>query len=266
MSRKILSVFLVIGVVLAVGAWYIGRSRSVSIIGESPTTSSTATESMTAPRFVTQAETRSSKEKYCTFTISYPQAQIVGNPGLEQWLNNYLKTQFVPSESQLADCENSIKQAVEQPVTQMTTVSYSVKLSTAGLASFTYVASSYFPGAAHPENIIEAFTIDLAARRVVTWNELLQPNTQDDFNDLLYAAVAEAFTAEGQEPYFDQKTFLADYTKDSYDFYITSDSLVIVNLFDVHAIQGIEAKVPLYKLKPLIDPHGVLMQLVSQDV
>jgi len=265
MSRRLLLLVLILGVVLAVGAWYYGHVQQQRA-EESATSTPPGTSAMAAaPVFTTVHESRRSKENYCNFDISYPQAHIEGNADLEAWLNTYLKVQFVPSEAQLADCESSVKDITTEPIVQTTTVSYNVKLSSGDLVSLMDIESSYFEGAAHPNNNIQAFTIDLANRAVVSYGSLLQPGSAKAVNELVYAAVADAFAAEGEDPYFTKADFLADYAKDNYDFYLTGDSLVIVNLFDVHALQGIEAKVPLFKLKPYLNPHGVLMRLVSQD-
>jgi hypothetical protein len=265
MSKSVLVLLLILGIGLIIGAWYMGTRHTVPA-PPAPETTSTANPNVTgAPTFVTQQETRASAANYCVYTISYPQAQIAGNASLEQWLNGYLKAQFVPAEKELADCESSVKDVATTPLTQTTTVSYSIKLTTPDLVSLTYTASSYFEGAAHPDNVIEAFTLDLQNRSVVSFNDLLAAHTQKNFNDLLYAAVAQAFADTKQQPYFDKATFLSQYTKDSYDFYLTTDSLVVINLFDVHALQGLEASIPLYELKPYMNPHGVLMRLVSQE-
>lgn len=267
MSKKALGLLIIVGIALVVGAWYYGRTSGEGQNGEgSEATSTTEGDNgIAAPTFTTLKESRSSPERYCVFEISYPQARIEGNVDLEKWLNSYLKAQFVPSDAQLLDCERGVKGFTTKLVTETTTVSYNVKLSTGDLVSLTYAASSYFEGAAHPNNRIEAYTIDLENRSIVPFEGLLRANSDDEFDDLLYAAVAEAFSASGAEPYFDQRTFDAQYTRESYDFYLTRDALVVVNLFDVHAIQGLEASIPFFKLKPHINPQGILMRLVSQD-
>jgi len=269
MSKKAILLLVVVGVALVAGAWYYGRTASQPAKQEDTEASSTPEGGdeggIAAPTFTTVQESRTSPERYCVFMISYPQAHIAGNAGLEGWLNTYLKTQFVPSDAQLLDCERGVKGFSERPMTETTNISYNVKLSTGDLVSLTYAASSYFEGAAHPNNRIEAYTIDLQNRTLVPFEGLLRANSDDEFDALLYAAVAEAFTSSGSEPYFDQSTFYEQYARDTYDFYLTRDALVVVNLFDIHAIQGLEASIPFFKLKPHINPQGILMRLVSQD-
>jgi hypothetical protein len=267
MSKKAILLLVVIGVALVLGAWYYGRTTAQPEgAAEQPATSTPeGAAGIAAPTFATVQESRTSPERYCTFMISYPQARIAGNAELEEWFNRYLRAQFVPSDAQLLDCERGVKGFSERPITETTNISYNVKLATGDLVSLTYTASSYFEGAAHPANRIAAYTIDLANRTIIPFEGLLRANSDDEFDALLYAAVAEAFTASGSEPYFDQSTFYEQYTRETYDFYLTRDALVVVNLFDIHAIQGLEASIPFFKLKPHINPQGILMRLVSQD-
>ncbi len=51
--------------------------------------------------------------------------------------------------------------------------------------------------------------------------------------------------------------------KKQYDFYLTKKHLVIFNIFDFHAAQGVEAKINLSEIEYIINQSGPLQKLFS---
>jgi len=52
-------------------------------------------------------------------------------------------------------------------------------------------------------------------------------------------------------------------TPHPYDFYFTERELVMVNLFYVHALQAVWARIPFSDLSNVADPNGPLYQILA---
>jgi hypothetical protein len=49
----------------------------------------------------------------------------------------------------------------------------------------------------------------------------------------------------------------------SYDFYFSERELIIINLFSVHALQGLWARIPFSDIVAAADPYGPLFKLIA---
>jgi len=113
--------------------------------------------------------------------------------------------------------------------------------------------SSFTEGNAHPNNVLKAYNFDLITGKQITFESLFKKDTK--YLVALHKYMAQSMLKD--KSISEKEEFIA-LKKNKYDFYLTSDGITFINLFDMHAMQSVEAKVPFEKIKKYLDTENTL--------
>ena len=191
----------------------------------------------------------------CTASGHYLQVTNLMSRQVEVNINGYFDDFAFRVKRDIAACPGLMKDLVteEAAFTDATTVRYDVKLLNQQYLSVVLTRSQYFEGAAHPNNTIETLTFDLRDGQPVTLKSLFKEGT--DIESLLTEHIRTTLKKERVQSAYPSET-----SKPMEKFYLTETALVLTDLFDVYALQGMTVEIPLTELtEVLVTPR----QLVS---
>lgn len=172
-----------------------------------------------------------------TYTYVYP--QLPGKPTL----NAKLKAAYLPTNAHIKDIDDLL---IELAHEDGPTSSYDeeitgrVTLHNARVISVHYLGLGVLTPSAHPSKIIGALSLDLKTGRVLKLKDIIKPGALPLVKQAAIQAL-EPTLETGDIPEVSQ-------AKD-FDFYLTPKALVLINLFESHAIASVEAEIPRAKLK-----------------
>lgn len=125
-----------------------------------------------------------------------------------------------------------------------TQVSFTVTRLDKQYLSVALLASQFTQGAAHPRNSIETFVFDMSTGQPITLSNLFVASTD-------YSATLEEYVQRKAA-----EEYLGDYPSDTTNpiakFYLTEDSIVLVDLFTIHATQAFEVEILFEELSGLL--------------
>lgn len=187
------------------------------------------------------------KNKKSSFTINYPQIEKLSNRIIENKINTYLKKEF--NDPKNGQCEDYTKDDIYKSDTN-----YAVFLNDKGILSLTYSNEGYLEKSAHPNNLTKGINIFLNKGTPIEFKSLFTKNSK-------YVERINEFIKKSLEK---QKIdFPLDYQKSDYDFFLTDKELVIINIFDFHAMQGVDAQISYASIKDILDKKGPLELLLK---
>ena len=141
-------------------------------------------------------------------------------------------------------------------LTETTGFDYVIELNENNLLSISHSASHYLEGAAHPTNVLGAMTIDVdSGDKYRIWH-LFGMNVPH--REYLEIIVDKKLDEEGLVSSTDVKT---DFTE--WVFFLRPNALVFGNLFDIHALKGVQVEIPLEDLRDIAAKNGPLMRLLE---
>lgn len=181
-----------------------------------------------------------------TFLITYPQVEKLNNKARENKINQYLKKEFTKFKN--GKCEDD-----NQGETYQEEITYQVKMNNKGLLSIYYMNIGYLKKAAHPNNVSDSFNISLNTGNPIVFKNLFKKD-KNYLNKINYQIKKSLEKQNIDIEYQDSKT--------DFDFYLTDKQLVIINLFDFHAAQSVEAYINYSDIKDIIDLNGTLKSLL----
>ncbi len=111
--------------------------------------------------------------------------------------------------------------------------SFSVKFQSAKIISLHNYSSSFTEGSAHPNNEYKTINYNLITGEFIVAKEIFK--LSKPFKKMIQKLIKQDLLRQeiDSEP-------LADIT----DFYLTADSIVFINLFDIYALSAAEVKIP----------------------
>lgn len=181
-----------------------------------------------------------------TFLITYPQIQNFKDKSIQNYLNQYLKKEFTRFKNGKCEDDNEGNTYQEQ-------TNYQVKMNNKGILSIYYINSGYLKEAAHPNNLLDSFNFSLNTGKPILFKSLFKKD-KNYLNKINYL-IKKSLEAQNIDiEYQDSKT--------DFDFYLTEKQLVIINIFDFHAAQSVEAPINFSAIKDIIDPKGPLKGLL----
>lgn len=200
-------------------------------------------------------------EKY---EIDYPLIQGSSDPYLERRINMVLDRTF-KNFAGLVDEEGLPIDSTEiedEDKGVFSWTSFEVTLTTPDLLS---IRSSHCVdrGGPYPNNRTSAVTIDMNSGYRYSIRDLIK--TDHDYTELLKTVIREAFAERlKDDPYFkDDPPELETEKPGIYDFVFEERELVFVNLFSLHVLHGLWARIPYSDLVHIADPHGPLAKLLD---
>lgn len=194
---------------------------------------------------VSQSRHRVLQDGLCVVDITYPHIEGLPNRTAQENINATLEAQFL---FVLGPDGATCPQTDLNPSHSFTdSISYDVQLNARGLLSVRYLETSYIKDAPYPNNSDKSFTFHLTDGHLYSYGELFREGSLSRIHSL----VRESLQKQGI-------TLLDEAMKRTYDFYLTNDSVVLWNLFDIHAIQGTEVRLPLVNVANIVNSAGPL--------
>lgn len=173
----------------------------------------------------------------CTLEGSYPHIKNLSSVQVEVNINAALDEIALNMKEAVRNCPATLSDIIEpdENILDTTTASYDVKLLDDTMFSVVILSSQMFEGAAHPNNSIEAFVFNLSSGQPITLKDYFEDTP--GYEDILEQAITQALAREDMG--------IDDSVRNpTSKFYLTADSLVLVDLFDVHALKGFEVRIP----------------------
>ena len=178
----------------------------------------------------------------CVLEGGYPHIKDLSSVQVEININAALDAFANLTKENVRDCPAKLLELTEDDAEtrDTTNVQYDVKLLNADMFSLTLLTSQMFEGAAHPNNSIEAFTFDLSTGQPITLAEHFADTP--GYEEILEQAIVAALQREDME-------IDPELRNPTEKFYLTVSSLVLVDLFDVHALKGFEVSIPIREIE-----------------
>lgn len=170
------------------------------------------------------------------FLIKYPQLKNLKNSITQTKINKILDKNF--TEYKNAKCSDFVNNESYQEETEFKT-----KLQKENILSIYYFNSGYVKGAAHPSNVISAYNFNTKTGTLLSLKDIFKTNT--NFRNKIKALIVKDLNKNNLPVY------AAD--KNEYEFYLTNNSLVIINLFDNHAFQSYETIINYKDIRDMIN-------------
>lgn len=202
-----------------------------------------------------EKKTLDKKEKNCTYKIEYPilklgkgstyDLNVIRSIG-KILVDDFTKFDIYENEY---ECNKNDKNA---PAFSLSG-NFSVKLKTESILSIHSEFSSFTEGNAHPNNVYKAYNFDLNTGKIISFESLFKRDAK--FLIPLHKYMAESLLKD--KSITEKEEFIA-LKKNKYDFYLTPEGIILINLFDIHAMQSVEARVPFEKIKKYLDTENTL--------
>jgi hypothetical protein len=181
-----------------------------------------------------------------TFLFYYPQIDNLTDKNIKKKVNQYLKKEFTGFKNGTCSDDNQGDSYQEE-------INYQVKVNKNGVLSIYYENSGYLSGAAHPNNVLDSYNLSLKTGKPFEFKNIFR-NDKNYLKKINYM-VKKSLAAR------DIEISLEDSGTD-FDFYLTEKQLVIINLFDSHAVQAIEVPINYSYITDIIDLNGPLKPLL----
>lgn len=198
------------------------------------------------------------------YEIDYPLIQGLSNPYLERRLNMVLERTF-KNFAGLVDEEGLPTESTEiedEEIEVFSWTSFEVTLTTSDLLSIR-ASHCIDSGGAYPNNRTSAVSIDMNSGYRYSIRDLIK--TDHDYTELLKTVIREAFAKRlKDDSYNDSDPPEMEMGKPGiYDFVFEERELVFVNLFSLHVLHGLWARIPYSDLVHIADPLGPLAKLLD---
>ena len=195
------------------------------------------------------------KESNCTYKIQYPIFKLGKDSKYDGNIIRLIGKVFVDDFTKLESYDNEFecnKKDKNAPPFSVTG-NFTVKLKTDTFLSIHSDFSSYQEGNAYPNNTFKTYNFDLTTGKQIPFDSLFKKDKK--FIVPLHKFMTEVMLKD--KSISDKEEFIA-LKKNQYDYYLTADSLVLINLFDIHALQAVEVKIPYEKIKKYLDTENTL--------
>ncbi len=184
----------------------------------------------------------------CLFFVTYPQLNFLSNNKVQKSINDNLKKEF--SAYKNVKCEDFFKNDSYQENTK-----YEIKLNEKGILSIYYFSTGFLKESAHPNSVIDSFNYSLKTGKKINKNNLFLQD--DESNEKIIDLINISLNKQKIDLEFEPENY-------KFDFYLTSTKIVFINLFEVHAAQGIEAPINYSEIKSILAKNSPLMELLKK--
>lgn len=195
------------------------------------------------------------KDKHCTYKIKYPILKLGKDSKYDINVIRNIGKVFIDDFTKLEKYENEFECNKKDKNAQAFSVTgdFTVKLKSDSILSIHSMFSSYAEGNAYPNNVLKSYNFDLTTGKEISFESLFKKDSK--YLIPLHKFMAEAMIKD--KTINDKEEFIA-LKKDKYEFYLTPNALVLINLFDIHAMQAIEVAVPYAKIKKYLNTETTL--------
>jgi hypothetical protein len=215
---------------------------------------------------------QTSKDQRCLIEIQYPQVQGLRTREVDEQINTVLFKAFLSTPGRSLDPEQCADEKQQFPEIKAiygwysdfdVTLNNSEALSIHGYASLT-------PGA-HPQEIIKTYTFDAKTGQLLRLQDLFSPGV--DYRSRLNAAIPKKIAAtlnadpERQFTPTEIESIVQSFQpRQDYQFYLDpNQGLVIVDVFEVHALRAISVNFSAEEVKDWVDSDSPLYFLLEKD-
>lgn len=149
------------------------------------------------------------------------------------------------------DCPQMYLDLIEpdSSLKETTQFGFHVEMNEKNILSITHYTSHYLEGAAHPTNLLDAFTVDVTTGTQYDLASLFRINSP--YRERLISIVQEQIRQDGIVAGAEDQTDFSEWV-----FYLRPGHLVLGNFFTVHAIQAMQVAIPLYDLADIAREGG----------
>lgn len=184
------------------------------------------------------------KFKNCSFKSVYPEftAKKTSSARSARKINRILKKEFLSisdhfSESGCEPEENTGFYTLE--------TDYFLKRNDR-IVSILHISTGYKKDRPHTENSSKGFSFDTETGKQIYFSELLRsPKSLVLLQDLIISEINAMGVPISEEDSVSLR-------KKEYDFYITESGVSFISLFQIHALQSVEAEIPFHKLEKIL--------------
>lgn len=182
-----------------------------------------------------QTKTFEKQIQNCSFKINFPILKISktekSNPELYKKINKELKNLFLKIDSYYNEFDCNLKEKDSSAFTFNR--SFAVKFQSTKIISLHHYSSSFTEGSAHPNNEYKTINYNLMTGEFILAKEIFK--LSKPFKKLIQKLIKQDLLRQEIE---------AEPTEEITDFYLTADSIVFINLFDIYALATVEVKIP----------------------
>lgn len=204
---------------------------------------------------IVQREIRK-KIKNTSWSIQYPQLQGIKSQYLQSRINNYLRKQFAKELVEQSEQINNpyyIENDEDYDEREASVDSnYEICLLSDELFSVQLFSSDYSARAAYPNNYFESINIDLSSGYRLTYNDLFR--LESDYRTRIPELISISLDSEFNENWKE---------RDEYELTLHRDYMEVINIFDIHAIQAVTAKIKYSDVIDIIHPESPLGKYLS---
>ena len=196
-----------------------------------------------------------------SITITYPQLTGLSDKKVENDLNKYFKKGFLTGYEELYGrsvnfcdkkdlefCHKDLIETFGKEFKNTIEVEYTVGVNKNDILSIDYSGLEILTPSAHPSKLLKTFTVNLKDGKIYKFKDLFKEKSN-------YMSVIKSILEK-------RKSYI-EIQKEGYDFYLTSDSPVLVNINTAYVSQGVEEVIKFKDIKDIINekgPAGILMK------
>lgn len=204
------------------------------------------------PWVIVQTQSASLNIHACTVKIQYPKLKSLNSEvsqGIIKKINKFLRKEFQDIKKYENDYQCSRNPKKDKSAFYLD-IKFDVKLNHNHLLSIYYYAVGYLAGAIHPDNEYKAFTFDLRNGNKLLFTDLFRKpsNYTTVINREIFQELKDMDILATEEEFLEVQ-------KSNYDFYLTRNSIVIINLYDIHVLQSVEVNLKYEKIKKVLNPE-----------
>jgi len=202
-----------------------------------------------------------SSDKKFSIAIKYPQVIGLENPTVEKELNEFFKKEFFSGYEDLYGREvnflddKDLQFCYDDFISNFPESTYSIELeydtgaNKNGIFSVRSAGLAMLTPSAHPTKLVNTFTVNLNTGQIYEFKDLFKENS--DYMTLL-------------EDLIKKYEYYIDKNGEVYDFYLTPEELVLININTPHIIQGFEGNIKFQEIKDILSPGGPINILMEK--
>lgn len=219
---------------------------------------------------------KKSPKGYCKYQAEYPQVRGLTDAKVEANINKYIKSKLLTSDADITQCDTEYTQALAnvQAANTKDEVTYQVVLNQGDLLSIEYSGISSSIGSVYGRPA-QGITVNLKTGKVYSYRDLFKPgsNYVSKMNKLIYEKLKALnekdsdieLSKEESENISNQfksdSKLSSKNERNDYSFSLRGDKLVILDIFNTHALRAVQVGVKPCEIKGLVNHKGPLYRI-----
>jgi Deacetylase PdaC len=222
---------------------------------------------------------KKSPKGYCEYKAKYPQVRGLVDVKVEASINKYIQSKLLTPDVDITQCDAEYTRETNtiQAVNTKDEVTYQVTLNRGGILSIEYSGTSFSTGNVYGRPA-QGITVNVKTGNIYSYRDLFKPgsNYVPKMNKLIYEKLRASdkkgsdleLSKEERENIANQfksdsKLFSKEERND-YSFSLHGDKLVILDLFNTHALRAMQVGFKPSEIKDLFNSMGPLRHLSNQ--